>query len=83
VLSRDRLGDTGTDGRPPDLSGKGIDTLESRHGNRFLLEPAPDETLPPAGMPAEDAISEACETLKVNGRLHESDRERVKTNTGY
>jgi hypothetical protein len=28
-------------------------------------------------------ILEACATLKKNGRLHESDRKRVKTNTGY
>jgi glutamate decarboxylase len=28
-------------------------------------------------------IAEACETLKRKGRLHETDRERVKTNTGY
>ena len=28
-------------------------------------------------------IVEACETLKRKGRLHSSDRERVKTNTGY
>jgi glutamate decarboxylase len=28
-------------------------------------------------------IAEACATLKVKGRLHESDRKRIKTNTGY
>jgi glutamate decarboxylase len=28
-------------------------------------------------------IVEACETLEKKGRLHESDRERVKTNSGY
>ena len=28
-------------------------------------------------------IAEACATLKAKGRLHESDRKRVKTNTGF
>jgi glutamate decarboxylase len=28
-------------------------------------------------------LAEACATLKKKGRLHESDRKRVKTNTGY
>jgi glutamate decarboxylase len=28
-------------------------------------------------------IAEACETLKVKGGLHELDRQRVKTGTGY
>jgi glutamate decarboxylase len=28
-------------------------------------------------------IIEACATLKKKGRLHESDRKRVKTNPGY
>jgi glutamate decarboxylase len=30
-----------------------------------------------------DDIAEACETLKVKGGLHERDRRRVKTGTGY
>ena len=30
-----------------------------------------------------DDIAEACETLKVKGGLHERDRKRVKTGTGY
>jgi glutamate decarboxylase len=30
-----------------------------------------------------DDIAEACETLKQKGGLHELDRERVKTGTGY
>jgi len=30
-----------------------------------------------------DDIAEACETLKKKGRLHELDRRRVKTGTGY
>ena len=30
-----------------------------------------------------DDIAEACETLKQKGGLHERDRRRVKTGTGY
>jgi len=30
-----------------------------------------------------DDISQACETLRVKGGLHELDRQRVKTGTGY
>ena len=28
-------------------------------------------------------IADACATLKAKGALHESDRKRVKTNTGF
>ena len=30
-----------------------------------------------------DDIAQACETLDKKGGLHELDRQRVKTNTGY
>ena len=30
-----------------------------------------------------DDIAQACETLRVKGGLHERDRQRVKTNTGF
>ena len=30
-----------------------------------------------------DDIAQACETLSVKGGLHELDRQRVKTGTGY
>jgi glutamate decarboxylase len=30
-----------------------------------------------------DDIAQACETLKAKGGLHERDRRRVKTGTGY
>ena len=30
-----------------------------------------------------DDIAEACETLKKKGGLHDLDRKRVKTGTGY
>ncbi len=28
-------------------------------------------------------IAQACETLKAKGGMHETDRKRVKTNTGF
>jgi glutamate/tyrosine decarboxylase-like PLP-dependent enzyme len=56
LLAKGQPYDTGAAGRPDDLRGRRIDTLQSRYGNRFLLEPAPDEKLPHAGMPAEDAM---------------------------
>jgi len=56
-----------TDGAPPDLSGRRVDTLESRYGNRFLLEPAPDNRLPKSGMPAADAMRLVGEEILLDG----------------
>ena len=39
----------------PDLSEQ-LDELARRYGNRFLLEPAPDDKLPEHGMRAVDAM---------------------------
>ena len=55
------------DERPSDLSGKHIDSLESRYGNRFLLEPAPDHKLPKSGMPADDAMRLVGEEILLDG----------------
>jgi hypothetical protein len=54
-------------GSPADLSGRRIDTLESRYGNRFLLEPAPDNRLPKSGMPAADAMRLVGEEVLLDG----------------
>jgi glutamate decarboxylase len=54
-------------GSPSDLSGRRIDTLESRYGNRFLLEPAPDKQLPGSGMPAQDAMRLVGEEMLLDG----------------
>src|SRR2546423_1329270 len=67
VLTKDQPDDTGTDGRPADLRGRHIDTLEGRYGTRFLLEPAPDEKLPQAGMPAEDAMRLVGQEVLLDG----------------
>jgi glutamate decarboxylase len=55
------------DERPSDLSGRHIDSLESRYGNRFLLEPAPDHKLPKSGMPADDAMRLVGEEILLDG----------------
>jgi glutamate decarboxylase len=56
-----------TNGPPSDLRGRRIDTLESRYGNRFLLEPAPDRRLPKEGMPALDAMRLLGEEVLLDG----------------
>jgi glutamate decarboxylase len=39
----------------PELTREQIEHLEKRYGNRYLLEPAPDNQLPKVGMTAEEA----------------------------
>ena len=51
----------------PDLSGRRIEKLQSAYGNRFLLEPAPDNALPKQGMPAEDAMRLVGEEVLLDG----------------
>ena len=50
----------------PELSGE-LDALAARYGNRFLLEPAPDERLPDHGMSATDAMRLLGEDLSLDG----------------
>jgi glutamate decarboxylase len=40
---------------PPALTREQIERLEKRYGNRYLLEPAPDNKLPKIGMTADEA----------------------------
>jgi glutamate decarboxylase len=44
-----------------------LDELGARFGNRFLLEPAPDQHLPDRGMPAIDAMRLIAEELVLDG----------------
>ena len=44
-----------------------LDALGARFGNRFLLEPAPDDRLPEHGMPAVDAMRLIGEELVLDG----------------
>src|SRR5436305_6124455 len=52
---------------PPDLAGSRGDTLEAEYGNRFLLEDAPDDALPPIGMPPADAMRLIGEEVLLDG----------------
>src|SRR5580693_772369 len=47
--------DHGADENPPALTREQVERLEKRYGNRYLLEPAPDDRLPRIGMSAEEA----------------------------
>ncbi len=51
----------------PELTSKQIERLEGRYGNRFLLEPAPDEKLPKSGMSAEEAMRLIGEEMVLDG----------------
>jgi glutamate decarboxylase len=44
-----------------------LDARAARYGNRFLLEPAPDNRLPEHGMPAVDAMRLLAEELVLDG----------------
>jgi glutamate decarboxylase len=44
-----------------------LDARAARYGNRFLLEPAPDNRLPERGMPAVDAMRLMAEELVLDG----------------
>jgi glutamate decarboxylase len=44
-----------------------LDARAARYGNRFLLEPAPDNRLPEHGMPATDAMRLVAEELVLDG----------------
>jgi len=56
-----------SDGHPPELTREQIERLESRYGNRFLLEPAPDNHLPRSGMSADEAMRLIGEELVLDG----------------
>ncbi len=67
MASKHQIGDRAKGPPPADLSGRRIEALESRYGNRFLLEPAPAETLPKSGMPADDAMRLVAEEVLLDG----------------
>jgi len=54
-------------GGPPQLTREQIERLERRYGNRFLLEPAPDNRLPKSGMTAEEAKRLIEEEMVLDG----------------
>ena len=65
--SKDQTAHQRVDGSPPDLTVGRIEKLEGAYGNRFLLEPAPDNKLPKTGMPAQDAMRLVGEEILLDG----------------
>ncbi len=51
----------------PELTSEPIEREGSSFGNRFLLEPAPDNALPKTGMPAQDAMRLVGEEILLDG----------------
>ena len=51
----------------PELTSEQIEREGSSFGNRFLLEPAPDNALPKTGMPSEDAMRLVGEEILLDG----------------
>src|SRR4051794_16537340 len=56
-----------TNGADQSLLVEHLDELAARYGNRFLLEPAPDNVLPEHGMHAVDAMRLVGEELILDG----------------
>jgi glutamate decarboxylase len=67
VPSRDQAAHQGTDGDPSDLTGRRIEKLEGAYGNRYRLDPAPDNRLPKRGMPAAEALGLVGEEVLLDG----------------
>ena len=59
--------DARPDGPPPELTRSQIERLEGMYGNRYLLEPAPDDKLPKAGMTAEEALGLIQQEMVLDG----------------
>ena len=52
---------------PPELTSEQIEALEDMYGNRYLLEPAPDNKLPKCGMSAQEAMGLIEEETVLDG----------------
>ncbi len=55
------------DTSPPPLTREQVEKLEGRYGNRFLLEPPPDNKLPKSGMSAQEAMRLVGEEMVLDG----------------
>ncbi len=55
------------DTSPPPLTLEQVEKLEGKYGNRFLLEPAPDNKLPKIGMSAQEAMRLISEEMVLDG----------------
>ena len=62
-----RMADKRPDDAPPELTRKQIESLEGVPGNRYLLEPAPDDKLPKSGMSAEEAMGLIEQEMVLDG----------------
>jgi glutamate decarboxylase len=67
VPSKDHPADQHTPTGPPELTGRRIEKLEAAYGNRFRLDPAPDNRLPRRGMSASDALGLVGEEVLLDG----------------
>jgi glutamate decarboxylase len=56
-----------SDAAPPDLTRAQIEGLEAMYGNRYLLEPAPDDKLPKSGMSAQEAMGLVEQEMVLDG----------------
>ncbi len=52
---------------PPELTRQQIESLEAMYGNRYLLEPPPDNKLPKTGMTAEEAMGLVEQEMVLDG----------------
>ncbi len=52
---------------PTELTRKQIEALEGMYGNRYLLEPAPDNKLPKSGMTPEEALGLIEQEMVLDG----------------
>jgi glutamate decarboxylase len=53
--------------QPAELTSEQIEALEGMYGNRFLLEPAPDNKLPQSGMAAKEAMRLIGDEMVLDG----------------
>jgi glutamate decarboxylase len=56
-----------SDAAPTELTRTQIESLEAMYGNRYLLEPAPDDKLPKSGMAAQEAMGLLEQEMVLDG----------------
>jgi glutamate decarboxylase len=67
VPSKPQIPDKHPDGLPTELTRSQIEKLESIYGNRYLLEPPPDDKLPESGMSAAEALGLIQQEIVLDG----------------
>jgi glutamate decarboxylase len=66
-LPQPQIPDRRPAGAQPELTRRQIESLEGIYGNRYLLEPAPDDKLPKSGMSAEEALGLIRQEIVLDG----------------